>query len=300
MAEHETSLSKRNGTDEAELGENRMHEVKIRLSAAGILDPPQPVMPDAERCPNLVPNNTDLPGRCLPQTSNCLFRSSSFKHSTATISGPIMNTNYSVACAHIPVEQKSDCSIRSKKSVRSVVIQPARKALVRIYHALLTGLVNSAPMPLPSGGEIANGSAMSTSRPSADSMSPSEAIHPAFRKRQSNEWSDDDLKAQHRLARFFPQYDPAMDGYKSLPSEVAVKLAEVDKRFSMESQRSAEERRSFDLNAERLDISEIFKQKRRDSGLSIDTVEEVQVAKAVPLRRAVRKSFYPPPRPISK
>ncbi|KAK4500712.1 hypothetical protein PRZ48_008902 [Zasmidium cellare] len=210
----------------------------------------------------------------------------------------IMYTNqlhYSAICTHMPSEQKSDISIHSKKSVRSVVILPARKALVRIYHALLTGLVNSAGMPLPTGDNAMMKTTATSSRPSADSMSANKSVHPAFRQRASDEWSEDDQRNQRRLARFFPDFDPTLEGYKQLPSEVAIKLAEVDKRFSMESQR-----RSYDFTAETLEVPDTFKQKRRDSAMSIDTVEEVQVAKAVPLRRAVRKSFYPPPRPISK
>lgn len=209
--------------------------------------------------------------------------------------------HYSVSCAHMPSEQKSETSTLGKRSVRSVVLQPARKALARIYQALLTGLANSAAMPLPPCSDKPKALPPPASPTSSYEAAATKLLHPALRSRESDEFSDDDPKAQHRLARFFPDYDPTMAGYKTLPSEVAMKLAEVDKRFSMESRLSPEDRRSYDSNPETLEVLEGMKHKRRDSGLSVGTIEDdVQVAKAVPLRRAVRKSFYPPARTVSR
>lgn len=165
----------------------------------------------------------------------------------------------------------------------------------------MTGLVNSTAMPLPPTSNPKQIIVPDTLPSSWYEAAAATLLHPALRPRESDDFSDDDPKAQHRLARFFPDYNPALEGYKTLPSEVAIKLAEIDKRFSVDSRISVEERHSYDSNAETLEVLEGIKHKRRDSGLSIDTVEDdVQVAKAVPLRRAVRKSFYPPPRPISK
>lgn len=212
--------------------------------------------------------------------------------------------HYSVSCAHMPKAEQSESSTISKRSVRSVVLLPARRALGRIYQALVTGLIMSGPLPLSEESkqkQPETAATINTQSQLVYAPPPPKDIHPAFRQRDSDEWSDDDPKTRHRLARFFPQQDTAMEGHRSLPSDVALKLAEADKRFSMESQRSSDGRPSFDTAAETLDAAAVFQQKRRDSGLTINTIEEdVQVAKAVPLRRAVRKSFYPPPRPGSK
>lgn len=201
---------------------------------------------------------------------------------------------YPISRAHMPNEQQSEKSRLSKRSVRSVIILPTRRAFSKLVHALLTGLVLSAPTPLPERAEQKEPAAASQQL-THDPPAP-KTIHPAFRKRDSDEWSDDDPKIQCRLARFFPGNDPAMGGYTG----VAIKLAEVDKRFSMESRQSCESRRSYQCNDETLDVPSVFRDKRRDSGFTIDSTHDVQIAKAIPLRRAVRKSFYPPPRPASK
>ena len=63
--------------------------------------------------------------------------------------------------------------------------------------------------------------------------------------------------------------------------EIAIlegKLAEVDKRFSMENQQSRENRRSYDTAEETLDVT-TSKETRRDSGMSINTsTEDIQIA----------------------